>query len=564
MILESAGAGANGSAHMQVRTIVGGEMTKGYDYIVVGGGSAGCVLANRLSANPAAQVLLIEAGSRDWNPLIHVPLMTAYFMQSRFHNWAYQTEPEPGLGGRRIAWPRGRVLGGSSSINGMVYTRGNRGDYDHWAQLGLRDWSYERVLPFFKRSENFADGANDYHGSGGELPVTRSQIPYVLYDAFVEAGVQAGFKRNPDFNGEQQEGFGRYHFTIRDGKRMSTARSFITPILARPNLTVLTHAHILRVIIAKGRATGIEVKVGRHKYAIAAAREIVLSCGAITSPTVLMHSGIGAADELRQHGINAVVDLPAVGKNLQDHLTVRVSHACEKPDSLYDLRRIDRAGFAVLRNILTGKGPASAWPLEGGAFLKSRPDVSEPDLQVHFFPGIPVTTGPRIPFRKPAPGVHDGYGFTGTICQLRPESRGDIALRSADPFAPPVIRANYLAAAADRETMRAGVKILRDVLAQNAFAKMNSREIAPGPAVNTDSEIDAFVVANAGTVYHPVGTCRMGIDEASVVDEQLRVRGVEGLRVSDASIMPTLVSANTNAPTIMIAEKTANYMLNVV
>jgi choline dehydrogenase len=536
-------------------------MAKGYDYIVVGGGSAGCVLANRLSADPAAQVLLVEAGARDWNPLIRVPLMAAWFMQHRFHNWAYTTEPEPGLGGRKIAWPRGRVLGGSSAINGMVYTRGNRGDYDHWAQLGLRDWSYDRVLPFFKRSENFCDGANDYHGAGGELPVTLPGTRLPLYDAFVEAGAQAGFRKNPDFNGEQQEGFGRYHFTIRNGERWSTARSFVDPARARPNLTVLTGAQLLRVVIENGRASGIEVKVGSEKRTIAASREIVLSCGAVTSPTALMLSGIGVADDLRTHGIKVQVDLPAVGKNLQDHLTVRVSHACEKPDALYDDRRIDRAVFNVLRNVLTKTGPASAFPLEGGAFLKSRPDVEEPDLQVHFFPGIPVTTGARIPFVKPAPGVHDGYGFTGTICQLRPESRGDISLRSADPLAPPVIRANYLTAQADRDTIRAGARILRDVLRQKAFASMNSHEIAPGPNVNSDAEFDAYIAANAGTVYHPVGTCRMGGDPASVVDEQLRVRGVSGLRVSDASIMPALVSANTNAPTIMIAEKTADYIL---
>ena len=537
------------------------KIKNGYDYIIVGGGSAGCVIANRLSADPAINVLLIEAGQRDWNPLLRVPLMAAWFLAHRFHNWSYATEPEPHLAGRVIDWPRGRVLGGSSAINGMVYTRGNSQDYDHWAQLGLREWSYDKVLPFFKRSENFADGANDFHGSGGELPVTRPATQHGLYDSFVEAGAQAGFPLNPDFNGKQQEGFGRYHFTIKNGERWSTARSFIDPARARANLHVLTNAHLLRVIIDKGRATGVEVKVGREKCAIAALSEVVLSCGAINSPTALMHSGVGPADQLASIGIKTIVDRPGVGKNLQDHLTVRVLHASKSQDALYDTRRFDRAIVNVLRAVATKRGPAISFPLEGGAFLRSRPEVEAPDLQIHFFPGVPVTRGLRYPFQKSLPDTYDGYGFCGTICQLRPESRGEIRLRNNDPFAQPIIRANYLSAQADRETMRSGVKILRDVLNQRAFAHMESIEVAPGPSITSDAAIDEFVAKNAGTVYHPVGTSRMGVDPESVVDEELRVRGVDGLRVADASVMPTLVSANTNAPTIMIAEKAADMML---
>lgn len=540
-------------------------MAEGHDYIIVGGGSAGCVLANRLSANPAARVLLIEAGKSDWNPLIRVPIMASFFMRHKYHNWGYSTEPEPNLANREISWPRGKVLGGSSAINGMVYIRGNRGDYDHWAQLGLRDWSYEKVLPYFQKSENFLDtnidNAGAWHGKGGELPVTRTPTQDIRYDAFVEAGKQAGFPVNWDFNGEKQEGFGRYHFTIRDGERWSTARSFLDPARSRPNLTILTGAHLLRVIIEKGRATGVEVKTSSGVQTITAAQEVVLSCGAITSPTALMLSGIGAADDLRKHGIDVKADRPAVGKNLQDHLTVRVVHSSETPDRLFPLRRIDRAVLSVLRAMLTRQGESTAFPLEGGAFIRSREEMEYPDLQVHFFRGIPATNGLRIPFMKPPAGTYDGYGFAGTICQLRPESRGDISLRNADPFSKPVIRANYLSTEADRLTMRAGVKILRDVLKQPAFAPLKSMEVTPGPDITSDADIDRYVAMNAGTVYHPVGTCRMGVDPDSVLDEQLRVRGVEGLRVADASVMPTLVSGNTNAPAIMIAEKCADMML---
>ena len=535
-------------------------MSEGYDYIVVGGGSAGCVLANRLSETPTARVLLVEAGSRDWDPLIRVPLMASFFLRHKLHNWAYETEPEPFMDNRRIPWPRGRVLGGSSAINGMVYIRGNRGDYDHWAQLGLRDWSYEKVLPWFKRSENFLEGPDDFHGSGGELPVVRSSAPVPLYDYFIEAGRQAGFPVNRDFNGADQEGFGRFHFTQRDGQRWSTARSFLDPARGRPNLSILTNAHLLRVVIEKGRATGVEVSVKGEKRFIHADKEVVLSCGAITSPTALMLSGVGAPEELRTQGIKVAVDLPSVGKNLQDHVNTRIVQACEEPDALYDLRRVDRAVLSVARAILTRTGPGTSFPLEGGCFMRSRPDVEFPDLQVHFFPGVPATTGMRIPFVPQPAGVHDGYGYAASMCQLRPESRGTISLRSADPFAPPVIRANYLSVEADRQCFRNGIRIMRDVFRQKAFDRMKAREFAPGPDVTSDSALDAYVAKSAGTVFHPVGTCRMGVDDQSVLDEQLRVRGVEGLRVADASVMPTLISGNTNAPTIMIAEKCADYM----
>lgn len=540
-------------------------MASGYDYIVVGGGSAGCVIANRLSANPAAQVLLVEAGARDWNPLLRVPIMATFFMRKKFHNWAYLTEPEPHLNNRQIPWPRGRVLGGSSQLNGMVYIRGNRGDYDHWAQLGLRDWSYEKVLPFFQKSEKFFDqdieDRDRFHGVEGELPVTRTPVNDPLYNAFVAAGQEAGYRANPDFNGEVQEGFGRYHFTIREGERWSTARAFITPILDRKNLTVLTGAQLIRVVIENARAIAIDVKSGGGVERIHASQEIVLSCGAITSPTALMHSGVGDAQELRQHGIKVISHRPAVGRNLQDHLTIRVVHASKRPDSLYDLRRIDRALASVMRALFQRTGPATSMPLEGGAFIRSRDELEHPDLQIHFFPGVPVQNGLRGPFMKPLPGVYDGYGFAGTICQLRPESRGEIKLRNADPFAPPRIHANYLATESDRLTMRAGFKILRDVLNRQAFAFMQSQEAQPGPQVQSDAEIDAYIRQYAGTVYHPVGTCRMGVDPDSVLDEELRVREVERLRIADASVMPTLISGNTNAPSIMIGEKCAHYML---
>jgi choline dehydrogenase len=533
-------------------------MKSGYDYIILGGGSAGCVLANRLSADPACSVLLVEAGPRDRDPLIRVPLFAGIYYRTKIHNWAYLTEPEPHLDNRHIEWPRGRVLGGSSAINGMIYTRGNRFDYDQWAQLGLREWSYEKLLPYFKKFEDFEDGANEYHGAGGELPVTRPSA-WPLFDNFIEAGKQMGLPFNPDFNGESQDGVGRYHTSSGKGERWSTARAFLDPARSRRNLDIVTGASVLRVDIKGARAVGVELVAQGVKCTISADREVIVSCGAISSPTVLMHSGIGPADELRALGISVAVDSPSVGKNLQDHLNVRLEFKSPQEDPLYALRRIDRAALAVARAMIFKTGPAASFPLQAGAFLRSRRDLAAPDLQMHFLPG--VSSGRiRGPFMKTPPGVYEGWGMSCNVCHLRPESRGQIKLRNADPLERPMIFANYLSAESDRIAIREGVKKVREIFSQKAFDGLRGDETVPGDSVKTDADIDAFIRRSGASIYHPVGTCRMGVDPASVVDGELRVRGVERLRVIDASVMPYLVSANTNAPTIMIAERGAAFI----
>ncbi len=535
-------------------------MNKRYDFIIVGAGSAGCVLANRLSADPHTSVLLIEAGPRDWNPVFRIPIMGGRLFMGSYCNWSYLTEPEPHLNGRRIAWPRGRVLGGSSAINGMIYTRGNAQDYDGWAQMGLREWSYERVLPYFKRSEAHLAGADDYHGADGLLPVGKLMSPNPIFEAFVNAGQQTGLPYNNDFNGVQQEGVGRYDYNIKHGERWSAARSFLDPARGRTNLEIVTGALLHRVIVENGKALGVAIERETREEHFAD-REVILSCGAVGSPVALMHSGIGNADDLRRLGIAPVADIKAVGENLQDHLQVVASHRALTPDETYDECRFDRAALRMLQAVMLKSGPFARMPHEGGAFLRSSENVEAPDLQIHFIVGGMGRI--RYPFAKAPqlPGRYDGYAMAGSICQLRPESRGRISLASGDPCAAPKIEPNYLSAESDRHVMRTAVKKMREIFAASAFDPHRGPELAPGPDVKTDAEIDAYVASTASTVFHPVGTCRMGIDEASVVDEELRVRGVQSLRVVDASVMPRLVSSNTHAPTVMIAERAADFIL---
>ena len=536
-------------------------MARSYDFIIVGAGSAGCVLANRLSAEPANRVLLIEAGPRDWNPVFRVPIMAGRLYGGRYCNWSFSTEPEPQLDGRRIAWPRGRVLGGSSAINGMIYTRGNRLDYDGWAQMGLRDWSYDKVLEAFRRSERHHGGPSEFHGSRGELPVGPATSSNPLFDAFIQAGMEAGHPFNPDFNGREQEGVGRYDYNIWRGQRWSSARSFLDPIRSRANLDILTGAQLLKVNLEKGRATGVKLKIGRKAVDIPAEGEVILACGAIGSPMGLMHSGIGDADALGALGITPRVDLNSVGRNLQDHMHVAVAHRSKTPDETWNHLRLDKAAAGFAQAALFGKGPFSRFPHEGGAFLKTDPSAAAPEIQIHFIAGG-AGGGLRHPFaRRTAPRFADGHIFYGSVCQLRPESTGEITLRSSDPFDAPVIRANYLSSPTDRRIVREGLKMVREIFAQPAMDRHRGEEIAPGAAVQSDAELDAFVARNGSTIFHPVGTCRMGVDPDSVVDERLRVRGVEGLRVADASVMPRLVSSNTHAPTVMIAEKAAGMIL---
>ncbi len=526
------------------------------DVIVVGAGSAGCVLAGTLARDPACRVLLIEAGGRDWNPLLRVPLMTGMLLRGRHANWFYHSAPEPGLDGRRIFWPRGKVLGGSSAINGMVWLRGVPEDYEGWAQRGLPGWGWDHVLPAFRALEAHWTGESDLHGAAGPQPVTRPAGMHPLSQAFLEAALQAGLPPLDNLNAPVAEGVGRIDFTIAGGRRVSAAQACLHPLRGRANLRILTGAQALRVILDGDRATGVEVLHRGRPRACMAARDVVLAGGTVNTPQLLMLSGIGAPAALEPHGIPVRHDLPGVGRNLQDHLLVRVEHDCTEPVTLQRLMRFDRAGAALARALLFATGPAARFPLEVGALIRSDPGREIADLQAFFLPGL-STAALRLPFR---PNPAGGHGFFANVYQLRPESRGEIALASADPLAAPVIRANYLTAPADIATLRAGVRRLRGIFAQSAFARWRGAERSPGPARQSDADLDAWIRATASTVFHPVGSCRMGTDSMAVTDAELRVHGIAGLRIADASVMPTLPGCNTNAPSMMIGLRAAGFI----
>ncbi|EHK54036.1 GMC family oxidoreductase [Allomesorhizobium alhagi] len=533
-----------------------------FDYIIIGAGSAGCVLANRLSADPAARVLLLEAGGRGRNPLFRLPMLMGKLFQSGIYNWHYHTEPEPHLNGRSLYWPRGKTLGGSSTINGMIYVRGNRHDYDRWAQLGLSEWSYEKVLPAFRRSEGHIERNDAFHNGEGELTVCRARSKSMLHDVFVEAGAEAGHPRNDDFNGPEQEGFGKFDFTIKDGKRWSTSFAFLRPVLHRKNLTVEIEALTQRILLENGRAVGVEFSQRGEVRTVRASREVILSAGTVNSPQLLMLSGLGPADELLSHGINPVHDLPGVGKNLQDHVDCVMAWECTKPVTLFGDLRADRLIWSVAEGMLFGRGVATTFPYEAGAFMKSRAELAAPDIQLHFMPALEKTANLHVPnpFRK-RQAIEANHGFTLRVGPVNPESRGEITLRSADPAASPKIAANYLQSDFDLRTMIAGIRMTRDVIAQKAFDPYRGKELAPGPDVDSEADMTKWLRATAMTTFHPVGTCKMGNDPMAVVDARLKVRGIEGLRVADASIMPIISSGNTNAPAIMIAEKAADFIL---
>ncbi len=531
-----------------------------FDYVIVGAGSAGCVLANRLSADPDRSVLLIEAGSEDRNPLFRLPMLMGRLFHSGIYNWRYHTEPVPSLGGRSLYWPRGKVLGGSSTINGMVYIRGNRHDYDRWAQMGLSGWSYDDVLPAFRRSEGHVERRDDYHGNDGELTVCRARGDNPLFDALLEAGREAGHTVNDDFNGEEQEGFGRYDFTIRRGKRCSTSTAFLHPVRHRRNLEIVTDCLVSRVAVDGDRATGVEVVQGGASHTYRANREVVLCAGTVNTPQILMLSGIGPGEELGRHGIQVVRELPGVGRNLQDHVDCVLAYTCTQPVTLFRELRLDRMILSVANGMLFGRGFATTFPYEAGAFLKSRPDLLAPDVQVHFMPALESAANLRLPspFRKVPP--EESHGFSLRVGPVNPESRGWIGLRSADPAEPAKIQPNYLQDEADCRTTIAGIRMIRDVIAQPAFDAYRGRELAPGGEAQSDDELVDWLRANAMTTFHPVGTCRMGSDPMAVVDDRLRVRGVGGLRVADASVMPIIVSGNTNAAAIMIGDRAADFI----
>jgi choline dehydrogenase len=530
-----------------------GNAVNSFDYIVVGAGSAGCAVAARLSESGRHSVLLLEAGPQDRNIWIHVPIGYAKLFTDARHNWMYASEPEPELNGRSIIQPRGKVMGGSSSINGLLYLRGQAEDFDHWRQLGNTGWSFSDVLPYFIRSEDQQRGADALHGVGGPLAVSDVSEEHPLCDAFIKACEQAGYPRNDDFNGPTQEGAGYFQMTTRNGRRVSTARGYLKDARKRHNLRIESDALTTRVLFEGKRAVGVEYRQNGTTHTARANAEVILSGGAFNSPQLLQLSGVGPADLLKQHGINVIADMPGVGADLQDHFQVRLAYRCTERITMNDtVNSLPHKIAAGIRYILFRKGMLTIGAGYAGAFLKTTPEVATPDVQFHFI----IFSADKI-----GGNLHPFPGFIVSVCQLRPESRGTVHIKSADPTLPPAIQPRYMSAASDRECMIRGIHLTRRIMEQGAIKRYVAEERLPGPNVTTDDGLLAYARETGTTIFHPTSTCRMGSDKTAVVDERLRVHGFAGLRVADASIMPTVVSGNTNAACVMIGEKCADMVL---
>jgi choline dehydrogenase len=533
-------------------------MKDNFDYIIVGAGSAGCVLANKLSENKKNSVLLIEAGGKDNNLFIHMPSGYSQIVpKSNKQNYGFETEPENNTAGRKLYWPRGKGWGGSSSINAMIYTRGHSSDYDHWRQLGNPGWSYDDVLPYFKRAENYeGDGDEEYHGKDGPLNVKKStRSDDILLDKFVEAGSQAGFPLTNDFNGKQQEGFSRYEHTIKGSKRFSSARAYLYPALKRKNLYTKINITVDKVIFKNKKAIGVQYFEKGIKKFCRSDKEVILSSGAVNSPQILMRSGIGDSEEIKKHGIQVTHELKGVGKNLQDHFAVVSQFECTQPVTLHRSASFFGTMLAGAKYLITGTGDASNPPCVGGAFIKSDPGKEIPDIQIHYVSIAMQDVHGRS-------GVPQEHGFSSLVYLCRPQSRGHITLKSSDPNDDPLMFPNYFSVEQDLIDTRNGLREARRVFMQPVFDEYRGKELKPGNNINIDddNELDKWIRETGETLYHPVGTCKMGIDDLSVTNENGQVHGVEALRVVDASLMPSLIAGNTNAPTIMMAEKISDHI----
>ena len=524
-----------------------------FDYLIVGAGSAGCVVANRLSENINNSVAIFEAGGSSDIWKVKMPLALLYTMHDPKYNWKYYSEPEPYLNNRKVFCPRGKMIGGCSSHNGMVFVRGNRDDYARWENFGLKDWSYEKVLPYFKKIEKWSEGENQFRGSLGPLPVSLSKNKNPLFKAFIDAAAEAGHKTNIDMNGEEQEGFGMFDTTMHQGERAGVAKYYLNPITNRKNLNILKNSFVEKILFDGKKAIGLQVKIKNKVQNIYANKEVILSGGSINSPQLLMLSGIGDEVQLRDNGINVVHDSKGVGKNLQDHLETYIQQKCKTPNTLYTYTKLIPKILAGMQWFMFKSGPCSQSFLEAGGFAKSSPERKVANIQFHFFPSFVINHGLKDP---------DSHGYQLHASPNHPKSRGEISLNSSDPYDYPKILFNYLKEEEDLKQTRECIKVARKILSQPALSKHAGEEVGPGLDSHSDDELNEYIRSKADTAYHPCGTCKMGVDDMSVVDQNLKVKGIENLRVIDASIIPEIPSANLNAPTLMIAEKGSDYILN--